>query len=215
MSKSRSKTNTRASDMQATDKNRSELVSQHSALAEQKSESEAPSVTLAEVEEFVHAMIRTADIQKNVMDLLRIVNTDDEQALMVAGAQIPKTEQAVQALAELLKFEPRDTNVPKFTESELVESRHFHKEDCFEVTFRLLSLMEFVSLEKMAQLCYFVQQKIAEPDAQKSVNFKGPVAISSIFDHVHLMRIEQVAGGENLTIKLVFYQAKRHIEKLK
>jgi hypothetical protein len=62
----------------------------------------------------------------------------------------------LQALAQLLKWEPKNTKVPRFTESELVESRHFHKEDCFEVTFKLLSLMEFVSLDKMAQMCFYV-----------------------------------------------------------
>ena len=86
--------------MGATDKNtRSELVSQHSALAEQKSESDGPQVTLGELEEFVHSTIRTADIQKSVMDMLRIVNTDYEQEFTVAGAQIPKTESSLQALA--------------------------------------------------------------------------------------------------------------------
>jgi hypothetical protein len=40
--------------------------------------------------------------------------------------------------------------------------------------------------------------------------------ISSIFDHVHLLKIEKVASApREVTIKLVFYQIKRHMEKLK
>jgi len=40
--------------------------------------------------------------------------------------------------------------------------------------------------------------------------------ISSIFDHVHLLKIEQVASvPREVTIKLKFYQIKRHMEKLK
>ena len=106
------------------------------------------------------------------MNLIReklneVENEESESAksLTLSSIEIPATEIVRQALHELLEYECFDSELPRFTLSELTESRHFDKSESLSITLRFNTPRDTLQIEGVAYVLLKVQMaKISKKD---------------------------------------------------
>ena len=157
-------------------------------------------IPLSDLVEFTHGVLRTAKMQKSVLDCLSLVQQTNGY-FFINKQQIPVTENTQKALDELRKLQAEDSDLPLFSNEELREWRQYDEKEEIQATLSLRSLSDFVSFEMMASLAFLIQRALHEKVEQvqnNATNFK------SIFDHVQLMSIERL-NDSTKDIVLTFY----------
>jgi len=71
-----------------------------------------------------------------ILDKLKAVEFKDDNAL-IAGHLVPNTEGVKKALQDLAQVEASDNDLPQFSASQIIESRHFDASEGFDVTMQV------------------------------------------------------------------------------
>lgn len=112
-----------------------------------------------------------------------------EDNVSIAGHQLPYTEGVKKALHDLTSAEPADSDLPHFSASQIIESRHFDASEGFDITMQVNSFADLLDIESVAWLCFSVQLAMYEPQLADGVQLRA-LSFKTIFDSVQFLKLE-------------------------
>ena len=149
-----------------------------------------------------------------ILDKLKAVELQDDN-VSIAGHLVPYTEGVRKALQDLAQVDANDCDLPQFSASQIIESRHFDASEGFDITMQVQSFADLLSIESVAWLCFSVQLAQYEPELADGVQLRA-LSFKTIFDNVQFLKLEVTQLQDDiLELKIHFQWLKRFANKLK